>query len=154
MSAEQEPVAKKSDPEAMYHAIGRFIFEFSQLDYAIRHYVGEEAGIKEEQFSAIMTHDFALLCTVATEILSQSFREEDQKRRLRDIIRECRKINDERVRVVHGLWVPFMEGGTVHHVSRSSLRVSMSVDQAKHLEHQADLANHLRGMLEELMWED
>jgi hypothetical protein len=142
------------DTEATYHAIGRFMFEFSQMEYAIRHYVGAEAGIKDEHFNAIMTHDFAILCTVAADILSQSFKEEDQRRRLKDIIKECRKLNAERVIVAHGLWVPFRHGGTVHHVSRSSLKTNMSVDQAKHLEKQADQANHLRGMLEELMWED
>jgi len=142
------------DAGATYHAIGRFMFEFSQMEYAIRYYVAAEAGIKDEHFSAIMTHDFALLCTIATDVLSQSFKEEDQRRQLKDIIKECRKLNDERVVVAHGLWVPFREGGAVHHVSRSSLKTNMSVDQAKHLEKQANHANHLRAMLEELMWED
>jgi hypothetical protein len=59
------------DAESTYHAIGHFMFEFSQLEYAIKHYVAEAVGIQEMHYHAVMSHDFALLCTVATEVLSQ-----------------------------------------------------------------------------------
>jgi hypothetical protein len=138
--------------EETYRAIGRFIFQFSQLEYTLRHYVAAEIKLDDKYFSAIMTHDFALLCTVAFEVLSPSMSEDGQGR-LRDTISECRKLNDVRVRVAHGLWVPFMEGGTVHHVARTSLKSNRVVEQASELEQKADEAQSLRGKFEELMWE-
>jgi hypothetical protein len=34
--------------DARYRAIGRFIYEFSQLEYVIRYYLVEEAGVMPE----------------------------------------------------------------------------------------------------------
>jgi hypothetical protein len=138
------------DAESTYHAIGRFMFEFSQLEYAIKHYVAETAGIQEMYFHAVMSHDFALLCTVASEVLFQNFGEKD-KERLKGIISRARALNNERVRVAHGLWVPFKEGGTVLHVSRSSLKPTWDVGQAQHLEDKADEVLKLRMEFERIM---
>jgi hypothetical protein len=57
-----------------------------------------------------------------------------------------------RVRVAHGLWVPFKEGGTVHRLSRQSLKRVMSAGQAQELEKYASETNQLRSRLEKLMW--
>lgn len=139
------------DPDHTYRAIGEFIFEFSQLEYGLRHYVASTAGVPDEHFNAIMTHDFALLCNVALEVLSEGSSAED-KQKLRDIINECRKLNEIRVKVAHGLWVPFMAGGTVHHVSRSSLRLTTTEDQARLLEQHAKTAKHLSDMIHDWLW--
>jgi hypothetical protein len=40
------------EAEKTYRAIGRFMYEFSQAEYTLRHAVGEELGIKDEYFSA------------------------------------------------------------------------------------------------------
>jgi hypothetical protein len=141
----------RTDPEATYRAIGRFMFEFSQLEFTIRIRVALEAGIKDEHLMALMTHDFAILCTAALEVLLPSLHGKETKEGLRGLINDCRKLNNVRVRVAHGLWVPFDEGGTVHHVSRSNLKPSMNIDQAKHLEAQADEANRVRASFERLM---
>jgi hypothetical protein len=153
MVAEPTYKPSESDPTATY-AIGRFIFEFSQLEFCLRYHTGTEAGLEGKNFTAIMTQDFALLCTAAIDVLGRSLREDDNKRVLKEIISECRKLNDVRVKVAHGLWVPFHEGGTVQHVSRSSLKISVNVEQAKQLEQYADQANHLWKTLEEIMWDD
>lgn len=145
---------QKGTAHATYLAIGRFIFEFSQLEYALRFYVAQEANISDKHFEAIMTHDFALLCTSAEEILGPGFTNEDGEKRFRQFIKSCKKLNNERVRVAHGLWVPFKEGGTVHHTSRSSLKSTMSQEQGKNLEEQADIAQGLRSDLENLIWND
>ncbi len=63
MAAEPRPKPRESDPEETYHAIGRFIFEFSQLEFCLRFHTGTEAGVESQHFNAIMTQDFALLCT-------------------------------------------------------------------------------------------
>jgi hypothetical protein len=36
------------DPGPLYKKIGRFIFELSQLEYTIRHHVGEKAGMNDQ----------------------------------------------------------------------------------------------------------
>jgi len=150
MNGEQVAVCGASDEQATYHAIGRFIFEFSQLEYSIRHFTGERAGVKDECFNAVMTHDFAILCTVAIDVISKSMDGNDSKT-FKKIIQECRKLNDVRVKVAHGLWVPFESGGTVHHVSRSTLKNTMSARQASELEKHAARANELRAVLHSLL---
>jgi hypothetical protein len=154
MVAEPRPKPRESDPEETYHAIGRFIFEFSQLEFCLRFHTGTEAGVESKHFNTIMTQDFALLCSAAMEVLSPSLRQEENKQFLKELISECRKLNDVRVKVAHGLWVPFHEGGTVQHVSRSTLKISVNVNQAEQLERHADQANHLWKTLEEMMWEE
>ena len=57
-----------------------------------------------------------------------------------------------RNRVAHGLWVPFEEGGTVHHVPRTSLKPVASANQAASLEKLADDANRLRHDFEQAIW--
>lgn len=141
-----------SDPEATYRAIGRFIFQFSQLEYSIRHFVALEAGIKDEHFAAVMTHDFAILCTAAFEVLLPSVRDPEAIEELRSLINKARRLNDVRVKVAHGLWVPFKEGGTVHHVSRSKLKDGISVDQAAELEVHSDEAQRIRHAFEQVVW--
>jgi hypothetical protein len=144
--------AQAATEELVYQAIGKFIFAFSQLEYMLKEHVASEAGVKDEHFIAIMTHDFALLCTIASDVLGKTCKHEEEKEELRAIISDCRKVNDMRVKVVHGLWVPFMDGGRVWHVSRNSLKPSMSVEQAKELERYSQLANQLLKRVEDFMW--
>ena len=141
------------ESEETYLAIGRFMFEFSQLEMSLRNFTALEAGVKDRYFDAVMTHDFSLLCTIAQELLGLSWESEGKKTKFLGIIKECRKLNDVRVRVAHGLWVPFRGGGTVHHVSRSSLKAKMSSDQAQELEERAKAVNQLRSEFELLMRE-
>jgi hypothetical protein len=41
-------MSAEADAERTYRAIGRFVFEFSQVEYTIRHYLASEIGLKEE----------------------------------------------------------------------------------------------------------
>jgi len=135
-----------------YHAIGRFIFEFSQLEYSLKHHIAEAVKLDERFIDPIMTHDFAILCTAAIEVLGESMNEE-RRRNLNEIINSCRTINDDRVRIAHGLWVPFREGGVVHHVQRTKLKSRRSIDQAAYLEKQSDRINQLRSEFEKLVYQ-
>jgi hypothetical protein len=137
------------ESEETYLAIGRFIFEFSQLEYEIRYQIAEAINLEEKFIDPILTHDFAMLCTAANEILGGSM-VDSKRKRLRDIIGECYALNEDRVRVAHGLWVPFREGGVVHHVSRSRLKPARSVQQAQYLQDKATKANELRFRLSQL----
>jgi len=125
------------------------MFEFSQLEFSIKYAVSEAAGIKDKHFDAIMVYDFALLCTIAVQVLGEPW-DEAKKQELNRIIAKCRSLNDERVRVAHGLWVPFRDGGVVHHVPRS-LKAVRLVGQASHLEKQASETNDCRAKFERLV---
>lgn len=140
-----------SSEEATYRAIGRFMFEFSQLEYAIRQYTALELGLKEEMSNVVMSHDVALLCTVASQVLAQRGNEK-HKDELREIIKEVHALNMTRVKVAHGLWVPFMDGGTVHQQSRSSLKTKITAEQAHELEAEADRTNLVRDKFERWWW--
>ena len=134
--------------EKTYRAIGRFIFEFSQVEYTIRHYLAAEIGLTEKYFAAVVeSYDVGMLTTVAKEVFKKARGKEDSAG-IEKLLNRFRELNDQRKRVAHGLWVPFMDGGTVHYVSRNSLNPSQFTDQAKELEVLADEACGLRSRLE------
>jgi hypothetical protein len=54
------------------------------------------------------------------------------------------KLNGERQRVAHGVWVPYFRGGMVQHVSRNSLKSVTHEDQAGVLEKWAEEASTIR----------
>jgi hypothetical protein len=138
--------------ELTYRAIGRFIFEFSQVEYTIRHFVGESINLNEKYFSVIIeSYDVGLLCTVALSVFEKSL-PRYKVTKLKPLIKNFRALNDNRVRVAHGLWVPFIDGGTVHHTSRRGLKSIASANQAASLEKLADEACHLRAQIEDAFW--
>jgi hypothetical protein len=134
--------------EKTYRAIGRFIFEFSQAEYTIRHYLAEEIGLAEEHFVAVVeSYPVALLCTVAKEVFGKS-RADANGAEIKDLIGEFLDLNDNRNRVAHGLWVAFKDGGTVHHVPRSLKSRTTAANQAAACEKFADEACKLRAEME------
>ena len=117
--------------EKTYRAIGRFIYAFSQLESTIRDCVAESIGLKDEYYSDIVeSYDIAMLCNIAVSVFEKSL-ERDQVEKLKPLINNFRDLNANRVRVAHGLWVPFMEGGTVHHTPRGRLKRKVSANQAE-----------------------
>jgi hypothetical protein len=139
--------------EKTYRAIGRFIFEFSQAEYTIRQYLASEIGLVDEHFSAIVeSYDVGLLCTVATKVFGKS-RAGPNAAAIEGLINKFRGLNDIRNRVAHGLWVPFKDGGTVHHVSRSKLQPRTDNNQAEALDKLADEACNLRSQLEQAFFQ-
>jgi len=138
----------QASAEKTYRAIGRFVFEFSQVEYAIRYHLAEEIELDEEHFSAIVeSYDAGLLCTVAIEVFKNS-REQNNAARIQELINNFRDLTNIRNRVAHGLWMPVREGGTVHHVPRGNLKPKTSANQADALEKLADEACRLRADLE------
>ena len=134
--------------EKTYRAIGRFIFEFSQVEYTIREYLAQEIGLRDDHFAAVVqSYDVALLCTVAKEVFGKS-RANTNGAAINDLIGKFLALNDERNRLAHGLWVPFKDGGTVHYVSRGNLKPKMAANRAATLEKLADEACTLRFRLE------
>jgi hypothetical protein len=95
----------------------------------------------------VESYDVGVLCTVAIRVFTKT-RSEENAAHIKTLIDAFVRLNDDRKRIAHGLWVPFMEGGTVHYVSRSSLKPSRSTNQAEALEKLADAACTLRAQLE------
>ena len=138
---------KNNAAEKTYRAIGRFMFEFSQVEYTIRHYLAEEIGLGEEHFSAIIeSYEVGALTTVAIESFKKS-RGNDAVL-IGKLLNKFRGMNDERKRVAHGLWVPSKDGGTVHYVPRNKLSPERFADQARNLEEHANSLSQLRADLE------
>jgi len=138
---------KDEQTEKTYRAIGRFMFEFSQVEYAIRCYLAEEIRLDEDYFSGVMEScDVSMLISVATEVFRKSRGVEAET--ISKLLNKFRSMNDQRKRVAHGLWVPFKDGGTVHYVSRTKLNPSQFSDQANVLEQHADELCQLRANLE------
>ena len=114
-----------SAEEKVYRAIGRFICEFSQVEYTIRHYLAEEIGLKEEHFTPVVeSYDVAALCTVAKKIFAKSRACEIAAGRQKGINRFF-ELNNDRNPVTHGLWVPFTDGVIGHPVPRDLNRVRL-----------------------------
>ena len=58
--------------EKTYRAIGRFIFEFSQVEYTIRDYVGQSIGLNDKYFSDIVeSYDVVMLCNIAVSVFDK-----------------------------------------------------------------------------------
>jgi hypothetical protein len=136
-----------------FRAIGRFLFEFSQLDYEIRRQVGEAAGVDLIHVHDIMTQDFGPLCTAAIKVFDFEYsgtREKLRRERMRGLLKRAQSLNNIRNVVAHGLWVPFEEGGKVIHMPRS-LKLYVSNQQARTLEKQADEAKELRRQIESVV---
>ena len=55
MDHHKKSVNKFTAEDRFFSAIGRFIFEFSQLEYAFKVYIAEAVGVKDKHFQC--NHD-------------------------------------------------------------------------------------------------
>lgn len=123
--------------EATYRAIGRFIHQFASIEWTLRYFLAQAVKLDMNYMGAIMTHDFALLCTAVTSVYSRMLKTEEEQKLLKRLISECRAMNDMRVKVVHGQWFPWADGGWVAHRSRQNLKLENTTGMAALLEKQA-----------------
>ena len=151
MSQIQQSPNALSEEDRFYCAIGRFIFEFSQLEYSIRHYVANAISLREQYFNSIMTHDFALLCNIARSVFSQQL-SAAQAQNLKKLLSNCLSLNDDRNKVAHGLWVISRDGGRLHYVSRGKFEASSYFHEVDGLIRKADFARDLRFELERILF--
>jgi hypothetical protein len=138
---------EETTEEATYRAIGRFIARFGGLESTLRFHLAEEIKLDLNYASAVVTHDFALLCTAVSKVFSKTLKTKEERDRLKTLINKCRALNDIRVKVVHGQWFAFYEGGMVAHVSRRTLAIEDTKDMAKLLE---QATNEIRDVFNEL----
>jgi hypothetical protein len=119
----EEVETERQNLQRLYLSIGRFVFEFSQLEFMIRHALGVALDLKGDRFHIITSpYDFSALCRVTRSIYRTVPGCTDEEREeLEAVFKECLQINDERVRIVHGTWFISDERLGAEHVSRSSL---------------------------------
>jgi len=129
--------------EQTFRAIGHFIDAFAAVESVLRTYLAREIKLENKYADAIVTHDFALLCTAVLTVFNETLERDEEKQKLKKCISDARQLNDLRVKVVHGYWEPYFSAGTLHHVSRRTLKKDVVAEMASHLEKQADAADEL-----------
>ena len=97
-----------------------------------------------------MTHDFAMLCTVGFKVLSREI-EVSKARKLKSVIGRCRRLNEERVRIVHGVWILGRRADRLMHVSRTQLSAAQHYKEVEELVTLADEAANIQLDLSELV---
>jgi hypothetical protein len=91
------------DDEADFcRLIGAFLLEFSQLEATIRVRLGAAIKLPEEYSSIVLSgFDFARLCGVTEAVLIKQ--NPGQEREINTIFSDCQNLNQDRVKVAHGL---------------------------------------------------
>lgn len=101
--------------------IGRFLFEFSQLEFTIQAVLTARLGLSEAYFNIVTApYDFRKLCTVTCKVSRIKY--PTKKAEIEKLFKECLKLNDSRVIVAHGLWTDDMDGLSVRSVSRGTFQ--------------------------------
>lgn len=122
--------------------IGRFIFEFSQLEFSIRTVLVTRLGLKEEYFNIVTApYDFAKLCNVTREASIVKYPE--RKEELDKLFNACLKLNEIRVLIVHGMWLDDLDGLSLRIVSRGSFKTQIHSFKKDELTRHADKAQEL-----------
>lgn len=136
---------KQEAAEKTYRAIGRFMFEFSQLEYEIRYRLSEALDVAPWYFNEAMVHDFSALCNAAKSTFEFEYVKEKPKfKELEKLLNRALEFSHLRNAVAHGLWVPFKKGGSLIHVPRGKFNGTVKTQQATALETKADDALAVR----------
>jgi hypothetical protein len=129
---DMELVQKSSEVRTdTFLAIGRFIFEFSQLEFSIRFALAANLGLSDENFDAVTgPYDFRMLCAVTSKV--RQLKHLTQKDVTEKLFNECLELNNKRVQIAHGLWSDGVgDDWTVRHWNRQTL-------DAKHYPYRVD----------------
>jgi hypothetical protein len=132
------------DRDDLHRAIGRFIFEYSQLEFLLRRILRHKLGIKMDHDDVVTAaFDFAKLCTAIVEL---SAIEEGGKpdRKLKDLIGDCHDVNGIRIAVVHGRWISTLAGDQVLH------KRTIKLDEEGKLDRESDGIGRLRERITEV----
>jgi hypothetical protein len=101
--------------------IGRFIHQFSQLQYSIRTVLGARIGL-DQRYLDIITgpYDFRVLCTVTEK--ASIVADPSKKKDIEKLFKECLALNEKRVLVAHAMWFDEFDGLSARTFSRNSLQ--------------------------------
>jgi hypothetical protein len=135
----------------LFRAIGHFTFQFSQLEFTIRHALADMLNLGEELFDPITApYDFATLCRVTKMVLQKSASADpDMCNEIDKVVRDCLRLNEQRVRIAHGTW---FVGNVALHVSRGTLKASEYFKSSDDIEKQAEEAQRLMGRISEIVF--
>jgi hypothetical protein len=127
-----------------FHAMGMFIFAFSQLEFSIRFALAAYLKLSDEHFDAVTgPYDFRMLCAVTSKV--QQLKYPVQKDEIENLFKECLELNNRRVQIAHGLWTEALGNDwTVRHLSRQTL-------DAKHYPYSVDQLHDLADEAQALM---
>jgi hypothetical protein len=129
----RDEVSSLEGDERFYSAIGRFMVMFSNLEAVIRMMIAETINLDGKYRYTIMTHDFAMLCTIAGRVLPDGMKG-GADAALRPIIGRLHELNTHRLRIAHGHWMGLGPKGVIH-TSRQKLT------PAKHYEDPLEIAD-------------
>jgi hypothetical protein len=146
MEALQQEAARMSES---FKQIGAFVFQFSQLEFTVRVVLGGMLRLTDEQFDVVTApYDFLMLCSVTKVILKRKYAHKAQH--IDDIFKRCSALNDDRVRVAHGLWSDNLTHLTARHVARHSLTARHFFENPDDLARLTDAGRQLMAELIEL----
>jgi hypothetical protein len=99
------------------------MFWFSQLEFTIKARLERALSLPDQLAEAVTTpYDFAVLCTVTQTVLLSQY-PPDKKSEIEQVFKDCRKLNDERVRIAHGMWSHAIKTGLIaRYASRTKLK--------------------------------
>ncbi len=149
LAATTKPTRKMSAARALaaeqamgFQLIGQFVFEFSQLDFTIRLLLSRRLQIPDDYFDIVTApYDFVTLCNVTQALLCKQLPRKAGV--IKKLFKDCRKLNDERVHVAHGIWTSGQDGPVVRHVSKSSLHPNYYFEEKGKLKQLAAEAQRL-----------
>jgi len=125
-----------------FKGIGRFLLEFSQLQFSIRFVLAARLGLDEKYFDIVTgPYDFAILCTVTEKVSIVEYPE--KSRQIERVFKECRKLNDSRVLIAHAMWTDEFDGLSARHFSRSSLTTATHSFKKDEFDRLADKSQEL-----------
>jgi hypothetical protein len=137
-------VANDGDKSELFREIGRFVFEYSQLEFDLRQHFRRKIGFGR-LFGDVMStgFDFARLCSA---LMAVSAIEEGGQAdpALAKHLKACLAINTVRVDVVHGRWVSSLGGDSVLKVSRGNMKRQRLLQKEGELDRQSDAIIKLR----------
>jgi hypothetical protein len=134
-------------------AIGRFMFEFSQLEFYIRHAFKCALRLEDERFDVIgASYDFAAMCRTAGVFFCRfvEHAQHDQKE-IESLVKDCLSINDRRVQIAHGTWFVDDIGLGVQHVRRGSFTPKVHYKEIGDLDHITQKIKDLQSRVSRLL---
>lgn len=121
------------DKTDLFREIGRFVFEYSQLEFDLRRIFRKKVGIALEH-DDIMTAGFDFAKLIGALIAASAIEEGGKPDpALEKLLKSCHDVNAQRIAVVHGRWSSTYGGDRAIHVSRNSMK------QQKLFEYEGDL---------------
>jgi hypothetical protein len=122
--------------------IGRFLVEFSQLEFTIRAALAGRLQLADGLFDIVTSpYDFSALCNVWCKLNILQYPE--RKKEFEKLFSGLQKLNRQRVVVAHGMWTDEMDGLAARHVSRQTLEAEFHSFKNAELDGFADEAQRL-----------